>query len=70
MSLQEQTIQPQRKILRLRDVETQIGFKRGFIYKYIKEGTFPKPIRIGSRSVGWDSIEIDRWVADRLHRQN
>lgn len=70
MSTPEQTLLPQRKILRIKDVEALIGFKRGFIYKYVKVGTFPKPIRIGSRSVGWDSNEIELWIADQLSNQN
>ncbi|WP_037341936.1 AlpA family phage regulatory protein [Salinisphaera hydrothermalis] len=36
------------------------------IYNLIKQGQFPKPMRLGVRAVGWDSREIDEWIAERL----
>ena len=32
----------------------------------MKDGKFPKALRLGVRAVGWDSAEIDQWIADRL----
>jgi prophage regulatory protein len=29
-------------------------------------GKFPKAKRIGVRTVGWDSAEIDQWIFERL----
>ena len=42
------------------------GFKRAHIYSLMKVGKFPKAMRLGVRAVGWDSVEIDQWIADRL----
>ena len=56
----------QRCILRREEVEKRTGFKRAHIYNLMKEGKFPKTYRIGLRAVGWDSAEIDRWIAERL----
>ncbi|MCP1108503.1 AlpA family transcriptional regulator [Serratia nevei] len=53
------------RILRRPDVEAKTGFKRAHIYNLMKEGKFPKPIRLGIRAVGWDSLEIDQWIAER-----
>ena len=27
---------------------------------------FPKALRLGVRAVGWDSAEVEQWIADRL----
>ena len=54
------------RILRRADVERKTGFKRAHIYSLMAEGRFPKAIRLGVRAVGWDSAEIDQWIADRL----
>ncbi|MDR1969054.1 MAG: AlpA family transcriptional regulator [Burkholderiaceae bacterium] len=54
------------RILRLPEVEARTGFKRAHIYSLMKEGKFPKPLRLGVRAVGWDSVEIDQWIAERL----
>lgn len=54
------------RILRRAEVEAKTGFKRAHIYSLMKEGRFPKSMRLGVRAVGWDSMEIDQWIADRL----
>lgn len=68
MSLQTTapTTPADRRILRRTEVEAKTGFKRAHIYSLIKEGRFPRPMRLGVRAVGWDSVEIDQWIAARL----
>ena len=58
---------PQRCILRLPEVQKRTGYKRTHIYNLMKQGKFPQSFRIGIRAVGWDSIEIDQWIEDRLN---
>lgn len=58
-----------RRILRRPEVEAQCGFKRAHLYKLIGEGMFPRPLRIGVRAVGWDSTEVEQWVAEQLQRR-
>ncbi|GFE87972.1 hypothetical protein GCM10011488_29260 [Steroidobacter agaridevorans] len=58
-----------RRILRRPEVEARCGFKRAHLYKLIDEGKFPRPVRIGVRAVGWDSVEVDQWIADQLQRR-
>jgi prophage regulatory protein len=36
------------------------------IYLKISEGTFPSPISLGGRSVGWLESEIDAWIEERI----
>jgi prophage regulatory protein len=61
--------QTDRYIMRRDEVEKRTGFKRAHIYNLMKEGKFPLARRIGMRAVGWDSAEIDRWIAERLGAQ-
>lgn len=62
------TIPPtvEHRILRRKEVERRIGFGRSQIYKMMNEGKFPKARHLGIRTVGWDSVEIDQWIAERL----
>lgn len=55
---------PQRIIRRseLRDVT---GCSNSTIYEMIANGTFPKPIKLGPRTVGWLAEEIAAWQAER-----
>lgn len=57
---------PERRILRRLDVEQKTGLKRAFIYVLMGQGKFPKSVRLGARAVGWDAMEVDQWIADRL----
>ncbi|RMQ97779.1 Phage transcriptional regulator, AlpA [Pseudomonas savastanoi pv. glycinea] len=58
--------QGERRILRLDEVEAKSGFKRAHIYALMKKGEFPQALRLGVRAVGWDSVEVDLWISERL----
>lgn len=60
-------LQVEHRILRRAEVEAKTGFKRAHIYNLMKEGKFPKSLRLGIRAVGWDSVEVDQWISDRLN---
>jgi len=53
---------PRRCLMRLPTVKGMTGIGHTSIYKGIKEGTFPKPVRIGDRMVAWDSEAINSWI--------
>ncbi len=59
----------ERRILRRAEVEQKTGFKRAYLYQLTRAGKFPKARRIGIRAVGWDSAEVDQWIADRLNQR-
>ena len=63
------TAPAEHRILRRAEVEAKTGFKRAHIYCLMKEGKFPKALRLGVRAVGWDSVEIEQWIADRLNER-
>lgn len=44
------------RLLRLNEATTMLGIGRSTIYKYIGEGSFSTPIRIGIKSVTWDCL--------------
>lgn len=52
-------------ILRRDEVEAKTGFKRAHLYNLMRAGKFPKAIRLGIRAVGWDSLEVEQWIAER-----
>jgi prophage regulatory protein len=54
------------RLLRLPEVEIEVGLKRSAIYEAIKNGRFPKQIRVGSRAVAWTEKSIEDWKAERL----
>jgi prophage regulatory protein len=65
----EPAVPAEHRILRRAEVEAKTGFKRAHIYSLMKEGKFPKALRLGVRAVGWDSVEVEQWIADRLNER-
>lgn len=53
-------------ILRRREVEARTGLGCSTIYDAIKAGTFPAPVQLGPKSVGWVESEINAWLAARV----
>ena len=55
----------QDKLLHRRDVETRTGLARTSIYRLMREGNFPEPVKVGPKAVRWPESEIEAWIADR-----
>lgn len=58
------------RIIRLKDVMSSTGLARSTIYKYIVEGTFPKSVSLGDRSVGWVEGEVHEWILSRIEARD
>jgi prophage regulatory protein len=58
------------RILRLKEVINKTGLARSTIYKYLDAGTFPKPIPLGGRSVGWLDSEVHQWILTRIEARD
>jgi prophage regulatory protein len=53
-------------ILRLPNVKASTGLSRSTIYLRISQGTFPKPVKLGGRAVGWVQTEIQDWLQQQI----
>lgn len=54
------------KLLRRNDVENITGLRRSSIYAKIAEGNFPKPVKLGLRTVAWLEGDIQAWINERI----
>lgn len=52
------------RFLRLDEVLHITGLGRNTIYRRIREGSFPKQIRIGPNSVAWRQSDITKWMSN------
>ena len=62
--------QEKHSVLRRRQVEARTGLSRSTIYFYMQKGTFPKPINLGERAVGWLEDEIENWLMQRIENRD
>jgi prophage regulatory protein len=56
------------KIVRLPAVKQFSGLCRSSIYEGVAAGTFPAPVKIGVRAVGWRESDLMAWVQSRQKR--
>lgn len=54
------------RLLRLPEVQHQVGLGRSAIYQRLKDGTFPKPVKLGARVAAWPASVIDAWIEQQI----
>lgn len=65
---QTKPVVPRDRLIRLPEVENLIGCKKSTVYTMVKEGTFPKPIRLSARMVAWPETAVMQWMQDRINQ--
>ena len=56
------------QILRIFEVSDRTGLARSSIYAKIQAGDFPRPIKLGTRSVGWLEADVNQWIDHQISR--
>jgi prophage regulatory protein len=54
------------RIIRRPLVSDKTGLQRSAIYEKFAKGEFPKPVKLGTKAVGWLESEVDAWIAERV----
>lgn len=52
-------------LLTYREVEQRTGLSRSTIYRRVRDGTFPPPVKTGKRAVRWRESAITAWIESR-----
>ena len=61
----EAAITTKPKVANMKDVVVITSLSRPTIYRMIKAGTFPKPVKLGQRRIGWPMDVLTNWVMSR-----
>ena len=64
-SLANASMQQLDRLMRLREVLQVLGLSPATIYRQVKNGTLPAPVKIGQRSVAWRESDIRNHLASR-----
>jgi len=54
------------RLIKLKEVMAKTSLGHSIIYKFIAEGTFPKQVSLGAKSVAWVESEVDDWIMERI----
>jgi len=57
------------RIVRPRGLRALTSLSLATIYRLIKRGDFPRPIRLSVQAVGWDINDINAWIDSRKSLQ-
>lgn len=60
---------PNDKIIRLPEVKTSVGLSTATIYRLIKAGDFPAPIKLGKHASGWLESAVQTWIQKKAGRE-
>lgn len=50
------------RLLSLKEVKAKCGLSRSSVYRQMREGAFPQPLKVGARAVRWRESEIGDWL--------
>ena len=53
------------RILRAKQVTEAIGLSRTTLWRRVRDGQFPKPVKLGPTAIGWRSAEVEEWLDSR-----
>ena len=52
-------------ILRASQVVDMIGVSRTTLWRMVKSASFPSPIKLSERAVGWRARDVSAWIESR-----
>lgn len=56
---------PSPRLMSMRDVTRLTTYARPSIYRLVKQGRFPKPIKLGDVKIAFRADEIEAWLDSR-----
>lgn len=54
-----------RCLLDMKQVCERISFNKSYVFRLVKEGRFPAPIKIGQKASRWTNIMVDDWITEQ-----
>jgi len=58
------------QILRFPDIKAATGLSRTTIWRLVRSGNFPVPLKITHHAVGWRRSEVVEWLSTRKSIMN
>ena len=60
----------QHRLIDLRELLRRQPYSRSSIYRKVRTGDFPAPIKIGPNRNAWLESDIDQWIDQRINRSS
>ncbi|HXY05438.1 MAG TPA: AlpA family phage regulatory protein [Burkholderiaceae bacterium] len=57
------------RFIKLPEVEARVAFDGATVYRRVKAGTFPPPVKVGKRASRWLEADVERWILDQAEQR-
>ena len=58
------------RLIDLKEVTARTTLSKSSIYDLMKDGSFPKQVKLGSRSVAWVESEVEEFVLSAINNRS
>ena len=55
-------MKPEQRLMRRQEVEEMTGLATTTIYRKMREGTFPRPLKVSRAAVRWRVADVSAWM--------
>ncbi len=55
------------RIVRVAQAAQLLGVSRSTLWRWVRDGLMPRPIRLGPVARGWNQTDLERWLSERTH---
>jgi len=62
--MSQRTIQAEDRLITDKEVARLLGASRSWPWKLVRDGKFPKPIKLSARCTRWRLSSVQAWMAD------
>lgn len=49
-------------------LDSYVPLDRSTVYRRVRAGTFPEPVRLGERRLAWKESDVQRWIDERQQK--
>ena len=60
---------PNRKYIRPQELAIMLAVHRTTLWRWVRDGHLPRPVKLGPNTVAWESTQVDAWLAAREAEQ-
>ncbi|EKO3838460.1 DNA-binding protein [Vibrio harveyi] len=58
------------RMMRLKEVMHICGLSRASIYSFMEDGSFPQPVSLGARAIGWRYQDLQDWIHEKIQERD
>ena len=60
---------PTRQYIRAQELAAMLAVHRTTLWRWVRDGHLPRPVKLGPNTVAWESTQVDAWLAAREAEQ-